>query len=329
MRKDEKKCTTSGIQTKHLVLVITKIGLGLSQLSNTKNKLTFGYKSKKEVVSIIKYAIKEKINFFDTANSYGETESIIGELKKKEKLELTIATKAGLKKNGKRSFNTRYLENQLDQSLRKLKIDRLNIFMLNKPTIKDIYNNDLVYFLEKLKKKGKIEKSGIIIGDKRGFNQIIKNKSLDFFSILFNLLDTDNLDLINNIYKHKKKVIIRSPLNSGLLSGKFDLLNKFKKGDVRLKIIKNNDYTNKIKKINLIKDRFNLSNKDLLTLSLSFVLRNKSISSVLVGCSSLKQIKEIIFYSKRLSKINNDKFDEIVDFSRKISNKFKTSSENF
>ena len=96
--------------------MITKIGLGLSQLSNTKNKLTFGYKSKKEVVSIIKYAIKEKINFFDTANSYGETESIIGELKKKEKLELTIATKAGLKKNGKRSFNTRYLENQLDQS---------------------------------------------------------------------------------------------------------------------------------------------------------------------------------------------------------------------
>ena len=94
-------------------------------------------------------------------------------------------------------------------------------------------------------------------------------------------------------------------------------------------MIKNNDYTKKIKKINLIKDKFNLSDKDLLNFSLSFVLRSKSVSSVLVGCSSLKQIKEIIFYSKRLIKINNDKFDEIVDFSKKISNKFKTSSQNF
>ena len=327
MCKNEKIFTTSGIQTTKLV--ITKIGFGLSQFSNTRNKLAYGHKSKKEVLSIIRYAIKEKINFFDTANTYGETESIIGELKKKEKLELIIATKAGLKKNGKRSFNTRYLENQLDQSLKKLKIDRLNIFMLNKPTIKDIYNNDLIYFLEKLKKKGKIEKSGIIIGDKRGYNQIIKNKNLDFFSILFNLLDTDNLDLINNIYKLKKKVIIRSPLNTGLLNGKFNLQNEFKKGDFRVKMIKNNDYTKKIKKINLIKDKFNLSDKDLLNFSLSFVLKNKSVSSVLVGCSSLKQIKEIIFYSKRLIKINNDKFDEIVDFSKKISNKFKTSSQNF
>ena len=66
---------------------VSKIGLGLSQLTNTKNKLTYGYKSKKEILSIIKYAIKEKINFFDTAElysvppnaeSYGKTEKMIG-----------------------------------------------------------------------------------------------------------------------------------------------------------------------------------------------------------------------------------------------------------
>ena len=64
---------------------VSEIGLGLSQFSETRNKNLYGYKSEKQVLSVIKYAISQKINFFDTSGGYGDTEKILGKLSKEEK----------------------------------------------------------------------------------------------------------------------------------------------------------------------------------------------------------------------------------------------------
>ena len=53
---------------------VSEIGLGLSQFSETKNKNLYGYKSERQVLSVIKYAISKKINIFDTSGGYGDTE---------------------------------------------------------------------------------------------------------------------------------------------------------------------------------------------------------------------------------------------------------------
>ena len=74
---------------------VSEIGLGLSQFSETRNKKFYGYKSEKEVLSVIKYAISQKINFFDTSGGYGDTEKILGKLSKEEKKNILISTKAG------------------------------------------------------------------------------------------------------------------------------------------------------------------------------------------------------------------------------------------
>ena len=59
---------------------VSEIGLGLSQLKETKNKRHYAFKTEEEVLNIIKYAIKKKINFFDTSDDYGGTEKILGKL---------------------------------------------------------------------------------------------------------------------------------------------------------------------------------------------------------------------------------------------------------
>ena len=67
-------------------LKVSEIGLGLSQFSQTKKGL-HGYKTEKEIFSIIKYAIKKRINLFDTSDdhSYGNTQKILGKLEQKDK----------------------------------------------------------------------------------------------------------------------------------------------------------------------------------------------------------------------------------------------------
>jgi len=308
---------------------VSKIGLGLSQLSNTRKKLLYGYKTRKEVLSIIRLGIKNGINFFDTGNNYGDTENILGNLTNKEKSKIIISTKAGLKKNGKRSFLPSYLEKQVDISLKNLQLERINLFMLNKPSIKDISRNDLIYFLEKLKKKGKIQKSGIIIGDKKGFKKIINSQTLDCFSVLFNLIHTENVHLIKEIYHSKKGVIVRSPLNSGLLNGKFNQKSRFHRGDQRYKIFSKIDYVNKIKRIDLIKKKFDLQSKNLLNYSLRFILNNNHVSTTLIGCSSIRQLREVILCAEKPTKKNRKNFREILDFSEKISKIFKANPQSY
>ena len=75
-----------------LNLSISKIGLGLSQLGETKNKKKYNYISEKKVQKIIEYSISNNINFFDTADTYGNTERLLGRLSKKLKEKSIIST---------------------------------------------------------------------------------------------------------------------------------------------------------------------------------------------------------------------------------------------
>ena len=157
---------------------VSEIGLGLSQFSETRNKNLYGYKSEKEVLSVIKYAISQKINFFDTSGGYGDTEKILGKLSKREKKNILISTKAGRKPDGTRCFQNNYLEKELDKSLKNIKTDRINLFMLNKPKIQEIEKENLLYFFEKLKKKEKFNSVELLLVMKLIFLKLSKDMKL-------------------------------------------------------------------------------------------------------------------------------------------------------
>ena len=308
----------------------SKIGLGLSQFSNTTNKKAHSYKSKSQTLNAIKYCIKSGINFFDTSPNYGETERILGELKQNEKSKIIVATKIGLKKNGVRDFSRSFLMKELKKSLKSLRVKELDLLMLNKPSISEIKKNNLVDFLQELKIKGLIKKAGIVVGNKRGFSKIFKSRSIDYFSIFFNLLNTENFKLLEVLKKEKKKVIIRSPLNSGLLSGNINESSKFLKSDQRFDIFgrKNKDFLAKLKRISLIKKEFNINKSELFKFSMNFLILNSKINIILVGCSTKKQIIELINHINTGIDIKLD-LKRITKFSDEISKKFRAKSERF
>ena len=93
---------------------------------------------------------------------------------------------------------------ELKKSLKSLRVKELDLLMLNKPSISEIKKNNLVDFLKELKIKGLIKKAGIVVGNKRGFSKIFKSSSIDYFSIFFNLLNTENFKLLEVLKKRKK-----------------------------------------------------------------------------------------------------------------------------
>ena len=138
-------------------------------------------------------------------------------------------------------------------------------------------------------------------------------------------MNVEDYDLIQEAHFHGKGVIVRSPLNSGILSGRYSLKNEFAKTDIRKKIINKEDFRNKLQKIDLIREKFKIDIHEIAEYSLNFLIQNNVISSILVGCSNvedLNTLKSIVCKNK-----NNNKIKEIISFSKKISNIIKTKSQ--
>ena len=88
-------------------------------------------------------------------------------------------------------------------------------------------------FLKHLKKKGIIRYSGIIIGDIKTGYQSIESGEVDCLQVLYNLIYQETGELIQEAWKKELGVIVRSPLNSGFLSGAYDYGQTFDPNDAR------------------------------------------------------------------------------------------------
>lgn len=289
---------------------LCQIGLGLSQLNNdlyVENKF-----SVKNINSLIKYAIEKGIKYFDTANNYGETEKILGKLNKDLKKRIHIFTKAGFKSNGIRDFSQTYLKKNIKNSLKNLKTESLDTFFLNKPSYKEIIENDLFNFFYKLRKKGIVKNFGIIVGNDKLNNVIYKNEDIKFFSFMYNLLNIDDEKYIKLAKKNGKIVITRSPFNSGLLTNNFSQNLTFSKTDFRFEYFSGKNFD--LKKNKIIELQKNTKIKKNLFLSSYYFLRqNKFIDIILFGSHSKKQIKNICLPYK-----NFFRAEELMKIKKKI-----------
>ena len=199
--------------------------------------------------------------------------------------------------------------------------------MLKKPQFSDIEKEDLIHFLSELKKKGKIQSSGIVVGNSANFTKLIKCPEIDCFSILFNLINIEEIKFLKKAKKENKSIIIRSPLNSGLLNGKINLETQFNILDERLNFFSGKEFFLKLEKIDKIQKLIKITNKNLLKFSLDFILTNKNIATVLIGCSSLKQLKEILSYQDKTKYLKSNTYNKTLSIVNKISKKYKLKNQ--
>ncbi|SVE32551.1 uncharacterized protein METZ01_LOCUS485405, partial [marine metagenome] len=222
------------VQFGALPIKVSEIGFGTSQLANTDNQYVgVKYLSVIEAKNILQRAIDRGINFFDTSPTYGTAEKLVGEFKRKYKDKLIVSTKAGLKPDGTRDFSANFLRQQVERSLKSLQVDCLDVFQLNKPSKKDFENIDLFGFLTDLKQQGKIKYSGVIVGEIEAGYKCIASGVVDCLQIFYNLLYQDTEDLILEAHDEGLGILVRSPLNSGLLTGVYKRDQSFDSNDAR------------------------------------------------------------------------------------------------
>lgn len=254
----------------------------------------YGYVNLRTIKDTLDYCYDNGFKEFDTAPIYGNgfMEFCLGNVFYGKK-DVLINTKIGNIPFKGKSFKLEDLKESFEQSLKRLNRESINILFLHNPRldeIKDYY--EIIKFMEKLKSENKIRYIGISLAKNYDYSGKIDLGEFDVVQDDANLLKMDFLkyDLPENT-----SFMARSPLASGLLSGKLDLTSKFSKDDHRSEWLKGERLESLLKRVESIKNAFNIPvDIDLPSLARRFVLNNYKIDSVIFGIKSIKHVNEII-----------------------------------
>lgn len=256
------------------------------------------------VDKIVNKANELGINFIDTGECYGDhlSESLIGNAIHKNREKWIIATKFGHKYHGFQQmrtthFSPKQIAEQLDDSLKALKTDFLDIYQFHSPTNKEFFNEDVWAFLEKKIQEGKIRHIGIALiasaVDKNDMFQLenAEKAKVEMLQIVYNRINKKAEEkILPFCQKHNLGTVSRIPLARGHLSGKYDLNTTFPSNDRRsfedkeqtcrqLKFVQELKKTEVPKGINMAQ------------WALAWCLQNPAIAAVIPGIKNVEQVE--------------------------------------
>jgi aryl-alcohol dehydrogenase-like predicted oxidoreductase len=268
-----------------LVIGSAQLGMNYGLFDNKKT-------SRKEFKKIEKLVLKSKINFIDTAVSYGDSENIIGNSKLKN---LHIITKIKIP-NKKNIHIKKWVVEEISKSLIKLKINRIyGVLIHDYRDLLGKYGKNYLLSLQELKRKKIIKKIGISVYDSQEIQKIWKFWKPDIIQVPFNPLDNRILDTgwVDILKKFKVKIFVRSIFLQGLLINENSSSRINKNYEILLNKFRNWCYKN---------------NVSLLKACLHFVKQFKKIDYLVVGFNNYNQLKEIIEVFKKKQIIVPRKF---------------------
>lgn len=198
----------------------------------------WGTVSDEESLAALNQAIDSGINFLDTADVYGDgrSERLIAQLKKSRKDEIIVATKAGrrLPKQTVEGYSRENLTAWVEDSLRNLSTDALDLLQLHCPPTDAYFHPELFGILDDLVQAGKIRFYGVSVERVEEALKAIEFPNVQSVQIIFNCFRQRPADLFFAQAKLKQVgILARVPLASGLLTGKFRADSQFAPDDHR------------------------------------------------------------------------------------------------
>jgi aryl-alcohol dehydrogenase-like predicted oxidoreductase len=194
-----------------------------------------------ESIRAIHYALDEGINFFDTAANYGcgHSERILGRAIAGHRDRVIIATKFGYVIDEKSRIVTRNDENvvnrirqECEASLRRLKTDYIDLYQFHKDDYDLGKAAEVRDLLEILVDEGKIRWYGWSTINPEGAQVFAQGQHCTAIQHWMNM-GTDMPEMWAVCEKYNQASIVRSPLGSGNLTGKFTHDSKFPEDDWR------------------------------------------------------------------------------------------------
>jgi aryl-alcohol dehydrogenase-like predicted oxidoreductase len=178
------------------------------------------------------------VNFFDTADVYGDgrSERLLARLKKERKEPFYVATKAGrrLDPHVASGYNRANLTSFIERSLKNLETDALDLVQLHCPPTEVFYMPEVFGILDDLTQQGKIIHYGVSVEKVEEGLKAIEYPNVKSVQIIFNIFRQRPAELFFPEAKRRKVgILARVPLASGMLTGKLTPQTQFAQDDHR------------------------------------------------------------------------------------------------
>ncbi|MCA1741267.1 MAG: aldo/keto reductase [Bacteroidales bacterium] len=256
--------------------------------------------------SIIREAIDRGVNFIDTADVYsdGESEKAVGKAVRRSGKEVRIATKCGRQINPhvNKGYTPAVLRGYVEDSLRRIGTECLDLIQLHCPPAEVYYRPEIFGEFEKLKEEGKILNLGVSVEKVEEAIKAIEFENVTTVQIIYNIFRQRPHEKFFDMAREKNVgLIIRVPLASGLLSGKFTSETRFAPGDHRFfnrngmmfdkgETFAGVPYETGLKAVTRLKELFP-GGTALAHVALRWILMRGEVSCIIPGASSPDQVR--------------------------------------
>lgn len=199
---------------------------------------TWGDVRDDESLAALNRAVDLGVNFFDTADVYGDgrSERLLAQLKKERSEEIIITTKAGrrLPAQTVAGYSRENLTSFIDRSLENLDAETLDLIQLHCPPQDAYYHPEIFGIMDDFVKEGKIRYYGVSVEKVEEALKAIEYPNVQTVQIIFNIFRQRPTDVFFDLAKQKSVgILARVPLSSGMLSGKMSRATTFQADDHR------------------------------------------------------------------------------------------------
>lgn len=199
---------------------------------------SFGTVNQDESMAALHRALDRGVNFFDTADVYGDgaSERLIARLRKERKDPFYVTTKAGrrLPKQTVEGYSRKNLTGWVERSLKNLEVETIDLLQLHCPPTDLYYHPEAFGILDDLVKAGKIRFYGVSVERVEEGLKAIEFPGVQSVQIVYNIFRQRPAELFfGEARRRKVGILARLPLSSGLLAGKMTRESRFAPDDHR------------------------------------------------------------------------------------------------
>ena len=254
---------------------------------------------------ILGEAVDNGVNFIDTADVYsdGESEKAVGNFVRSRSGKIYVATKCGRQLNPhvSKAYQPEVLRKFVEASLKNMGLETLDLIQLHCPPTDVYYRPEIFELFDRLKREGKIQNLGISVERVEEALKGIEYDNVTTVQIIFNIFRQRPAELFFEQARKKDiGVIVRVPLASGLLTGKFTKDSAFTAGDHRNfnrngeafdkgETFSGIDYNKGLKAVETLKTIFP-NQPNLAPLALKWILQFDAVSCIIPGASTPAQV---------------------------------------
>jgi aryl-alcohol dehydrogenase-like predicted oxidoreductase len=298
---------------------ISEVSLGTWQLGGRWGEAF----NDEEAEATLRAAIDLETNFIDTADVYsdGKSENATAKVVKEYGDRIYVATKCGrrLKPHVTEGYNDKNIRGFVEDSLKNMKIDTIDLIQLHCPPTEVYYRPEVFETLESLVQEGKLRFYGVSVEKVEEGLKAIEYPNVASVQIIFNMFRQRPAELFFKEAKRRNVgIIVRVPLASGLLAGKFTRETTFDKKDHRFfnregkffdrgETFSGVDYDRGLEAVEELKKVFP---EDLALWALRWVLMFDEVSVVIPGASR-RELAEANVRASELPPLSDDQMKRV------------------